>query len=155
MTRFVVMTGPGHRGSRALIVRDRFSWAALLFAPLWLARHGLFLWALLVLLLQSGALVLGQRFEAGGAGFAVAFLITLAVALEGPRLRIAKARRKDLEETAFIEAASPGEAELIHFTSDPDTSLDEADLDSAPVQKPQPSSGWRSGRSLLLSSGSR
>jgi Protein of unknown function (DUF2628) len=72
---------------RFAFVRDGFSWPAFLFAPLWMARHRLWL-ALIVYLLV--VFVLGAATRVLGAGdwvLAIGLLVALLVGFEASTLR--------------------------------------------------------------------
>jgi hypothetical protein len=73
---------------RFVFVRDRFSWAAFLFGPVWMLRHRLWL----ALVIYLGVLVgLGLLVDASGGSTGLSLIITLAVAWllgsEAPSLR--------------------------------------------------------------------
>jgi Protein of unknown function (DUF2628) len=72
---------------RFAFVRDGFSWAAFLFAPLWMIRHRLWL-ALIVYLLVAFALGAATRvLGAGDWMLAIGLLVALLVAFESSTLR--------------------------------------------------------------------
>lgn len=120
MASFVVMEAPvGRAGApeeKIEVIRDGFSFLALIFPFFWLLWHRLWIEAILVL---SGAAVTGvigswPQYEFMSSALAV--LISIFVGLEGNNMRILGLRRRGWREVAVIEAGSRSSAELRHIT---------------------------------------
>lgn len=151
MSRYVVLDRvPGAPTTDAVIVRDGFSVVGVLVPPLWLAWHGLWV---------SAAVALGAELALGfaGAPFAAAsIVIGLIVGLEGPSLRMAKARRRGLTDIAAIDADTKTDAELIYFGRGtmPAEAAARAPSTAPAAARPAPTPGagtgrWRPARTLL------
>ncbi|GGE23662.1 hypothetical protein GCM10011390_48860 [Aureimonas endophytica] len=121
MTRYIVFEpppgqgeAPGTPSENAVFVRDAFSVWAFLFPWIWLLRYGLFVSGLVVFLASGG---LGWLARQGATPLAAALLalLGLLVALEGPRLRGWRLRRKRYVETGAFEAANAEEAAVYYY----------------------------------------
>lgn len=113
MASYVVMEPPG-RGEDAVLIRDGFTWLGLLFPPLWLAWHRLWLEAVLAAVAMALLSVAADRFGLGPAGDALSMLVSLYVGLEGQGLRVAALRRRGWLEWGVVEASSLADAEMRH-----------------------------------------
>lgn len=113
MASYVVMEPPA-RGEDAVLVRDGFTWLGLLFPPLWLAWHRLWLEAVLAAVAMALLSVAAERFGLGLAGDALSMLVSLYVGLEGQGLRLAALRRRGWREWGVVEAGSLADAEMRH-----------------------------------------
>ena len=102
---------------RILFVREKFSWTALIFAPLWLLWHRLWLgllgWVVVEIIigLVAWVLMLDQTI-ASIAGF----IPSLVVALEGTELRRMKLLRRGFRDAGVIVAEDLEDAERRFFT---------------------------------------
>jgi hypothetical protein len=102
---------------RILFVREKFSWTALIFAPLWLLWHRLWLgllgWlvAVIIIGLVAWVLMLDQT-TASIAGF----IPSLVVALEGTELRRMKLQRRGYRYAGVVVAQDLEDAERRFFT---------------------------------------
>src|SRR5258708_18763396 len=85
---------PVKHAERIVFVRDRFTWSAFLFAPLWMLWHRLWL-VLLGYLVVMTAGVARLRFARVRVGARAAILapIALSVWVQAPRLRRRRLRR--------------------------------------------------------------
>ena len=94
MTVYMVLEPPeksgdaAERAERIVFIRDRFTWSAFLFAPLWMLWHRLWLVLLGYAVVMSGVIV-GLRFAGLGLGAraAIVALIALLIGFEAPSLR--------------------------------------------------------------------
>lgn len=120
MGTYTVWEQPGYgeqAAERALLVRDGFSWLAVIFGPLWLLFHRMFV-VLLILLVGAGGLIalidetLGEP-VAGivGLGLGVWF------AFEARGLRRWALARRGWQLVGIVEAANRQEAERRYFAS--------------------------------------
>jgi len=94
MTVYMVFEPPRQDGDlvrhaeRIAFVRDRFTWSAFLFAPLWMLRHGL--WLALVgycVVVAAAVTSLGYAGARAGAMFWALALIHLLVGIEAASIR--------------------------------------------------------------------
>ncbi|MDB5641818.1 MAG: hypothetical protein JWN07_1135 [Hyphomicrobiales bacterium] len=103
---------------RTVFVREGFSWAALVFGPLWLLWNRLWL-ALLVWLLAEGALlvwiVLAEPAHSALAGLLA--LMHLALAFEAAPLRRAALTRRRFRTVTVVQGRRMGDAERAFFAS--------------------------------------
>jgi hypothetical protein len=122
MASYIVMKAPGDRSGgpeeKMEVIRDGFSFWALLFPFIWLLWHRL--WFEAILVLAAGVVA---AFIAGSPGFeiigsALAVLIRLYMGLESNNLRIMALRRRGWRDAALIEAGSRESAELRYVTED-------------------------------------
>ena len=114
MAIYVVMEPPagGNKADDTTLVRDGFTWLGLLFSPLWLAWHRLWIEAVLTFAVMTVLSMLGEKLGLEGAGSALSLLVSLYVGLEGQALRIAALRRRGWREWGVVEADTLGDAEL-------------------------------------------
>jgi hypothetical protein len=99
---------------RATIVKDGFSWPALVFAQLWLIYHRLWLTLLIWVLAEVGFILLVLPHVTISTFIGVDCLAHLFIGFEGNRLRLAKgARRAVLIDV--IEGRNRDEAEARFF----------------------------------------
>lgn len=100
------------RGERLLFVNDGFSWAAVLFTPLWMAAHRLWLPLLayfgLALLIDAGLAALGV---ASAWILLLALALQLAVGFEASSLRRWGIERKGWHTVGSVVGRSLGECE--------------------------------------------
>lgn len=116
MVAYVVMqpTGKDRSGGPALptVVRDGFSWAALIFGPLWLAWHRAWLAAagtLAAFVLLNSA---GPHFGSATAASLLSVLVSLYIGLEGSAFRLASLRRRGFADAGVVLADNRDDAEL-------------------------------------------
>lgn len=122
---------------RAVYVRDGFSWAAFLFAPLWCVLRrswlGLGLWLLAV----AAILGLGQYFRIDEiAQTAALFVVHLIFGWEAAQLRRRSLRRRGYALFDLISADRQSDAELVFITRI--TSETGAVSATAPASRPRP-----------------
>jgi len=101
---------------RAVLVRDGFSLIAFLVPPLWLLWHRLWIEAALAF---AAALLLSALGEAAGFGVTsslLSLLVSIAVGLEGPALRLAGLRRRGRREWGVVEARNRQDAEIRYLS---------------------------------------
>jgi hypothetical protein len=119
MASFVVMESPERKAGtpeeRIEVIRDGFSFLALLFPFFWLLWHRLWVEAILVLSAGAAAAVIGSWPQYEFMSSALAVLISIFVGLEGNNMRILRLRRRGWRETAVIEAGSRASAEMRHI----------------------------------------
>ena len=131
---------------RVTFVREKFYWSALLFAPLWLLWHRLWLgfacWLVAEVLLTVAAFVLDLDSRAAAV---VGLLPSLIVAFEGSELRRRKLLRKRYREVAVVVGRDREDAErrfFMEWADAPVRSPSHAELRSSipPLAPPAPSS---------------
>ncbi len=116
LTKDVAGDTPLRAAERVVFVREAFSWMALIFAPLVLLRHRLWLAFIAYLVVSVLLAVAGLRFGLPDAvSTAVEVGIHVLIALELPSLRIAKLRWRGFEEAGSLVARDQMEAELRFF----------------------------------------
>jgi hypothetical protein len=99
---------------RASVLKEGFSWGALIFGPLWLLYRRLWLALLIWIVLEAAFIVLVLPHVAQNAAAAADVLAHLFLGLEGQRLRIAKASR-NAAITEIVEGRDREEAEAVFF----------------------------------------
>lgn len=116
MASFVVMQPPGKdkNGDPALpiFVRDGFSWAALVFGPLWLAWHRAWLAAAIALAVMVMLNAAGLHFGIERGASLLSTLVSLYVGLEGSAIRLAALRRRGFADAGVVQADHRDDAEL-------------------------------------------
>jgi hypothetical protein len=117
MATFLVLIPPGARpgDENARILRDRFSWIALVLPVVWLLWHRAWLAAALAFALQSLGSALSGHPYFGLAGFALSLATGLLVALEGPSMVQVRLERKGWTLDAAIAAPDRATAEEIYY----------------------------------------
>lgn len=100
---------------RVVLVRERFSWASLLFAPLVLLRHGLWLAFLAYVALQVLIGFAIVYFELDDVAVALLAFANLVVAFELPGLRGAKLEARGYDEAGAVIAPTLEAAEQRYF----------------------------------------
>jgi hypothetical protein len=107
---------PAAAADRCAFVCDGFSWGALLFGPLWLLRHQLWLgflgWLAAALLLWGGSYWLGLS---TWAVFWSLVVLNVFLGLEGSMLRSAALRRRGYELADIVATDSRDDAERIFY----------------------------------------
>jgi hypothetical protein len=101
---------------RAVFVREGFSWAALIFGPLWLLWNRLWL-ALVVWLALESALVIWNVFSSPAhlVTTALVFLMHLALAFEASQLRRGALARRRFQTAGLVQGRRLMEAEGAFF----------------------------------------
>jgi hypothetical protein len=99
---------------QASILRDGFSWTALVFGPLWLLYQQLWLAALIWIVLESAFMVLVLPHVAPDAAALANVLAHCFLGFEGQHLRITKASR-NAAITEIVEGRDWEEAETRFF----------------------------------------
>jgi len=117
MASYVVLERRPAAGRRieTELVRDEFSYLALIFPLIWLLWHRLWFAALVLLLVSVGIGMIGEYLAPGVAMVVAGFVVSFFVALEGPAWRIARFRRLGYLETGTVVAPSLSEAEIRWF----------------------------------------
>ena len=120
MKTFVVYESGNPRAAdnaeRAVFVREKFSWTAFFFAPLWLLFNRL--WLAFVLFCAAETLIACSLYLAGlrgPAGLAALLLPPLIVAFEGAQLQRFRLQRKEYRETDVVIANDLESAERRYF----------------------------------------
>lgn len=116
MTIYAVYAPPppdDDNADRIVFVRDGFSWAAMLFGPLWLIAHRL--WLALLGLLAAGLVVGALSWLSGHDLSAVELLIALWLGFEGRAIRRWTLERAGYSLVGVVEADSREGAELRFF----------------------------------------
>lgn len=106
----------GDAGERTEFVREKFSWAALFFAPLWLLFNRL--WLAFVLFCAAELLIACALYFLGFTGFAGAaalLLPPLIVAFEGAQLQRFRLLQKGYREADVVTADDLEMAERRYF----------------------------------------
>ena len=129
MASYIVLEPAGNRpdkGERALVIRDGFSFLALIMPLFWFLWHRMWLEALAFLCI--GLLLAGLGTMSGFSITAplLSFILYLFIGLEAQGLRIASLRRRGWEVWGVVEGANRDEAELRYS----------AEIAQAPVQRP-------------------
>ena len=104
------------RAEALVFVKDGFSWAAALFAPLWLVAHRLW-WPLLGYAVISGALQLVQlvlTFDLRWLGLA-AFALHVLIGFEADTLRRWSLERRDWRTVGTVSGRTAAECERRFF----------------------------------------
>jgi hypothetical protein len=120
-TYLVFEPADGGRGADSaddvVFLREKFYWLALLFAPLWLLWHRLWLgflgWLLVVILLGVAAYALGLNQQVSAV---VAWLPSLVLAFEGSELRRRKLLRAGYLDGGVAVGADLDDAERRYFS---------------------------------------
>ncbi|WP_051356587.1 DUF2628 domain-containing protein [Azorhizobium doebereinerae] len=116
LTRDVAGDTPVRAAERVVFVRERFSWAALFFAPLVLLRYRLWLVFAAYVAVAVILAVAEHRFGLDDmVTGAVSLGFHVLVALELPALRIRKLRWRGYEEAGVVVARDEMEAEWRFF----------------------------------------
>lgn len=129
MASYVVLERRPAAGRRieTELVRDEFSYLALIFPLIWLLWYRLWFAAIVLLLVSVGIGMIGEYLAPGVAMVVAGFLLSFFVALEGSAWRIARFRRLGYLETGMVVAPSLSEAEIRWFAGS-----------GTPPQKPAP-----------------
>jgi len=103
---------------RVVLVKEGFSWPALLFGPVWLAWRGLWLalafYVALILVVVAIAMLIGLP---DGAVSLITMIINLLIALEGNSLYRWSLERRRYHERAIVAGGNLSEAEEHLFAS--------------------------------------
>jgi hypothetical protein len=104
------------RAERIVFIRDRFTWSAFLFAPLWLLYRRLWL-VFLAYALVSVALAAGLRWAGVGSGgqAVVGLLVALLVGIEATNLRRWTLVRRGWRELGMVVGEDIVDAERRFF----------------------------------------
>ena len=122
MKTYLVFEPPGgartlEAADRVVLLREKFSWPALFFAPVWLLWSRLWLgfvgWLVLTVAIAAGVTVLGLKEYAG---FAAA-IPSLIVGFEATTLKRRKLLRCGFRETSVIVADDRDSAECRFFAA--------------------------------------
>jgi hypothetical protein len=126
------------RAERIVFVRDRFTWSAFLFAPLWMLWHRLWL-VLLAYLVVMTALVIGfDRADFGtDARVLIVALIELLIGFEAASLRRWTLRRRGWRELGTVVGDDLESAERRFF----DAWVAEPERKSTPAAAPAARTG--------------
>lgn len=134
MASYVVLERRPAAGRRieTELVRDEFSYLALIFPLIWLLWYRLWFAAIVMLLVSIGIGMIGEYLAPGPAMVVAGFLVSFFVALEGSAWRIARFRRLGYMETGMVVAPSLSEAEIRWFAGS-----------GTPPHKPAPVTGHK------------
>jgi hypothetical protein len=103
-------------GLRYRFSRHGFAWLAMIFGPLWLLWHRMWLMTLAYLVLAVGIGILGTYGEAGGtASTVLSIMLAILLGFEAQGLLRWTLRRKGWREEATVVARSRPEAESRYF----------------------------------------
>ncbi len=123
MKTYLVFEPPGgartlEAADRVVFLREKFSWPALFFTPIWLLWSRLWLgflgWLLLTVAIMLGLRALGLKEWAGFAAIAIPSLIA---AFEATTLKRRKLLRRGFRETAVMVADDRDTAERCFFAA--------------------------------------
>jgi hypothetical protein len=135
------------RAEALVFIKDGFSWAAALFAPLWLLVHRLW-WPLLGYIVIGGAFQFVQMlltFDKRWLGLAV-FALHLLIGFEADTLRRWGLERRDWRTVGTVTGKTAAECERRFF----DAWLPAQPILAAGAQSPpSPRSGWWRAGNLL------
>lgn len=134
--------GPDKDHRSTLILRDGFSWTALLFPGIWLLGHKLWLAGIGAILLQGlgGFLMTTPGLET--AGGLLGFAIHLLAALEARHYRSEALIKRGWTLEAVIPAPDLDTAEEIYFTRLPKPEAQPIPAASDWAQQAKQSKGW-------------
>jgi Protein of unknown function (DUF2628) len=135
------------RAEDLVFIKDGFSWAAALFAPLWLIAHRLW-WALLGYVIVSGVFQLAQltaAFDQRWLGLA-AFALNILIGFEADTLRRWALERRGWHTVATVSGTTAAECERRFF----DSWLPAQPILAAGSQSRPPSGGGWQGVGRLL-----
>jgi hypothetical protein len=122
--------------SRFVFVRDGFHFWAFLFGPLWMLRHRMWLETIVYLLLVGAITFALSRFGIEGAGFWIAFLISLLVGIEASSLRRWKLSRRGFANLSVVVGDDIEEAERRFFDGWVDDGRPMTPAASQPAMRP-------------------
>ena len=123
MKTYLVFEPPGgartlEAADRVVLLREKFSWPALFFTPVWLLWSRLWLgflgWLLLTVAIMLGLRALGLK---EWAGFATIAIPSLIAAFEATTLKRRKLLRRGFRETSVIVADDRDGAERRFFAA--------------------------------------
>lgn len=119
MASYLVMMPPegASNPDSVRFVRDGFSFSAFLLPLVWMLWHRMWLYALLLFLLEALIAALAADFEASAALFVVQLTLSLLVGLESGALRTAWLRSRGWTLVAAFSAGSLDDAEESYFSS--------------------------------------
>ncbi|WP_127520644.1 DUF2628 domain-containing protein [Mesorhizobium sp. Z1-4] len=115
MASYVVMEPPSRTGGEIRMVRDGFSFVALILPFVWLLWHRMWIEALLVFAVAIALGVGGELTGFQDVAMGLSLLVSIYVALEGASLRVAALRRQGWREAGVVDAVSEDEAMLRYF----------------------------------------
>ncbi|MCY6383149.1 DUF2628 domain-containing protein [Hoeflea prorocentri] len=121
MASYVVLTPPdgSDKDERAVLIRDGFSFWALIFQIFWLLWNRLWLAAAIIFFVSAALSVATAQWTSWSGVFTVAgLLVALFIALEGNGWRILKLQGRGWLMRGVIEAPNHATAEEIFFSSD-------------------------------------
>ena len=120
MASYVVLTPPdgSDKAERAVLIRDGFSFWALVFQILWLLWNRLWFAAAIVFFVSAALSLAAAQWTSWSVVFSVAaFFVALFIALEGNGWRISKCEGQGWEMQGVIEAPNHATAEEIFFSN--------------------------------------
>ncbi|CDZ50966.1 DUF2628 domain-containing protein [Neorhizobium galegae] len=149
-------SGPKRDFQSTLVLRDGFSWLALLFPWIWLFWHRLWVAGIVVLLVQIGSGVLMQVPGFWTAGLLLGFATSLLTALEGRHYRSEALIRRGWTLETVIAATDLRTAEEIYFSRLPQPQQQPMPVSAewAKQAKP-PAAGWQAPHMGLFEHGGR
>lgn len=163
MRSYLVLTPPNDSRrdldddrSSILVLRDGFSWLALLFPWIWLFWHRLWIPGVVILFAQIGSVVLMQIPGFWTAGLLLGFALSLLIALEGRHYRSETLIRRGWTLETVIAAHDLRTAEEIYFSG-----LPQPEQQPMPVsaewakQARPPAAGWQAPNMGLFEHGGR
>ncbi len=123
MKTYIVFEPPGgartlEAAERVVFLREKFSWPALLFTPIWFLWNRLWLaflgWALLTVVIAAGMIALGLREYVG---FVAIALPSLIAGFEATALKRRKLLRRGFREVAVVATDDRDGAERRFFAA--------------------------------------
>ncbi|WLR92532.1 DUF2628 domain-containing protein [Shinella zoogloeoides] len=137
MATFLVLIPPGakSRDESARIVRDRFSWLALVMPVIWLLWHRAWLAAALAFAVQALGSAVADHPVFSLAGLGLCLATSLLVALEGPSMVVAGLERRGWTIDAVISADDRETAEEIYYMETPAGEAETRDSVSLPASE--------------------
>ncbi|UIK05481.1 DUF2628 domain-containing protein [Neorhizobium galegae] len=149
-------SGPERDLQSILVLRDGFSWLALLFPWIWLFWHRLWIAGSVVLLVQIGSGILMQVPGFWTAGLLLGFATSLLTALEGRHYRSEALIHRGWALGTVISAHDLRTAEEIYFSGLPQPEQQPMPVSAewAKQAKP-PAAGWQAPHMGLFEHGGR
>lgn len=142
MASYLVLKPQGGRvdPDSVRFVRDGFSWFALFFPLVWMLFHRMWLYALMLFVVQLGIGLAGEALGVPGATGVVLVGLNLLVALESGAIRERFLRSAGWSVAAVVSADTIDDAEALYFSQEAVAGVPPAAFPTA-VQPPRHARG--------------